>query len=223
MLGVGSLKRELLIAGVLAVCVHILLLLITFKDNRESLASTKALSVTLKIEEQEKEIQEQPLQTPEETKPAIAEQLQESPPKVMEAEPKDDLLSEPETVLTTSLLSQEFKALIQQETHTYRQANPNSVEEFSETFEDSEKANQDYSLGSKAGLTKEGLALARSIGVFMSQDKNGRRTCGAYTHQLLIGGSFDGDSLGGVVTKDCTPEKKFKLNLSKPNNGWMNR
>lgn len=217
MLGVGSSKREMCAALVLAVVVHGLLLLIRFSYQPMTQVENQVLTVNFQSEQQ--------------TAPnLVTDEQQAEDPQVVDPKPKQapakativlqaaDDSKEPTIAIQTSINSNAFKRLIQQETDDYREANPSSVSEFSKTFDEVTREVEEIPL-----MNKEGLAEAARTGVFMSQDKHGNRRCFASASKLLSGGGH-AESLAGVMLgKDCTPKKKFELNLNKPNNGWMDR
>ncbi len=212
MLGVGKSNRVLLVAVTLAVLAHSSLLLITLDDYDLTQIENQTLSISL--------VKEDP-KPPPEPKQAQTEKLQINPVQIEEvtaAQQDDDLVDEAKTRIQTSLMSNAFKSFVQRETDNYRNANPDSVEEFSTTFDETITNYENIPL-----QTKRGLAQARATGVFMIQNKNGGRTCGASVPQLLSGSGHDDGSTEMFLGKDCTPEKKFELNLNKPNNGWMDR
>jgi len=212
MLGVESQKRSLLIAGALAICSHLLLISVDIATNRNIKKTTETLRVTLI-----REVDEPP--NPEATDPETTTADKQTVDEVLATNsPSSDPTPTSNSALQTSVTSLEFKGFIQRETESYRSANPQTVATFSESFKDAAKEENVVPFN-----TQQARAQARRVGVFMSEDKDGNRRCGAYVAQLLSGGGSAEGMPATFVGKDCTPKKKFELKLNNPNNGWMNR
>lgn len=178
------------------------------------------LSVSIQVDEQA------PEPTIEQTKEEVVKVEKEVKP---EAEPTP--LVEPRAIselLTTreesiqdtaqprikiSPNSKEFRRFLRSETNSYIEKNPETVGRFDRTFEAAplEGYAEELSPYHSGSIPKGGnndFAVA----------KDGRVTCVVRTLNML-----DVTASDNFVTKDCTPEKPFELDLNKPNNGWMDR
>lgn len=212
MLGGGTSLRNLAIATLLAALLHIALLAMSFSPTKQTSFSHRTLLVSLA------QNREPPQKTPPEE--LISPQLPSTLPNAL---PEDILVTaptptnsvqEPKIKLQTSLDHRSIQKFVDQETELYRQENPESVNIFSQTFEPSGSATNNV-LGTDSVHER---AEIRGIGVFATQDKTGNRTCYAETLDLL-----DPAASSSSVGKDCTPKKKFDLQINKPNNGWTER
>lgn len=117
--------------------------------------------------------------------------------------------------LQTSVTSSSFRSFLSSETQRHSNQSKSTIQAFGDTFE--EVYNPDTSA---TEITSD--MLPDGTGVFMAK-VNGRRLCGAQVVQMLSGDGLGVDTQGGFLTRDCTPEKKFILDMSKPNNGSMSR
>lgn len=219
-----SLSKNAYLALLGAVVLHLALLLIQFSFELQTLDADNELSITL--------LNEQPVEKLETPKPRKQEPKKQEPKKqeldkpstnprssiqprpaptidnVIVAQPSDQKNEQPKVSLNLSTNSDQFKKFLRNETDSYTSANPESLESFEQTFTPSTTAVTEVSPSSKSSQRQ-----MRRTGVGMSQDKNGKRTCFAQIPGL--NSDFETPQL---LSKDCTPPKKFNLDLDKPRN-----
>ncbi len=217
MLGVGKSESRLLLAGSLAVLTHALLITTTLQTSKPVTRSAHTVSVTLLKEEQEED--RAPKEEPSSADDQVAQQAKEfaDTDVVSEIEVGDEgpepTLETPKVRIQTSISGDLLKKFVQSETRRYQKKNPASVSQFSNTFIKTVEKVEEIELDSR-----EARAYIRGTSNFATQDKHGNRTCYGKIENfqdITAGPSY--------VANDCTPLKKFELNLNKPNNGWMNR
>jgi len=153
----------------------------------------QALKQTLK--EQEPQITQESDLEPEETQ-QIPAHKEEAVIVSQTTEEKEDSIHVP------SIHSKNFKNFLRLENESSLQANAEQVDIFNQSFEAP-------AVGTTPEKTHERI-LARHlsrVGVGMTEDEKGRRTCYALIHNML-----DISAGPSVLSRDCTPAKKFELN-----------
>lgn len=201
-----------MIALAMAALAHIAVLAVKFSYQQVASSTESIISVQLISEPEEDKEEIETAKPVHSTKPKPNQETPLPIPRdIIVAKPSTETAAEPKLKLQTN--SDQFKRFLQQETDNYRVDNPQTVTEFSQTFEQS--IIEDTSM---VNDTPEARAQLRGIGVFAKQDKQGNRTCYGQIFNML-----DVSAAPSYVGKDCTPEKKFELNMNKPNNGWMDR
>ncbi|MEM7360428.1 MAG: hypothetical protein AAF431_15130 [Pseudomonadota bacterium] len=129
---------------------------------------------------------------------------------VVVAQPYDKSTS---SVRIPSVHSQAFENFLQQETQAQIERNQEQLQMFDQSFA-SPGIRAPAEPTSRRTLVRH---LSRT-GVGMTEDEKGNRTCYALMHNML-----DATAAPAILGKDCTPPRKFELDLEKPNNGWMDR
>ena len=209
MLGVGTRTGNIRIAVTAAIIFHIAALSLQFSFDAYAPESEISIQVQLQTPapQEEPEMEEIVLPEPD---PAVSPPAQEIDPSTLISS-KPDPESEPAKVrLQTSPFSKSFNSFVQSETERHRQQNPQQLQNFSDTFEFAFQADE-----SPTEITRD--VLPRDSGAFMAE-VNGKRLCGYKVDSLL-----EVTEAPMILTKDCTPQAKFELNLAAPNNGWMAR
>lgn len=105
--------------------------------------------------------------------------------------------------IQTSPQSNSFKRWLKSETDSFIRQNPDSIANFDTTFDESKPYQAPKELA--PGNPK---SIPRGSTTFVTQQK-GKRTCMVKNLNLL-----DITAGPNFVAKDCTPEKKFTLNLN---------
>jgi len=184
----------------------------------------KELSVTLNQEpsilETEKEdltaIEQQVIEPPKELKTPIpqAETIIEATPTRITT---DLIVTKPSSQvsdkLQLSLDSKAFRRFLKSETERNSKEAGESIANFKQTFEAAPR--QEYA-EELSPYHADSIQKGGNNDFALAQD--GRVTCAVRTLNML-----DVTASSNYVYKDCTPEKKFELNLNQPNNGWTNR
>ena len=219
----------LLFAFCLALLLHTLFLSRTWLPSSDSsTAIEKPLSVLLIKDTEEPDLkpesQEEVIE-PIEERPApeknIEEHLVNTPKEELEPTVEiivDQASSEDKeskievTQIQTSLNSRSFSRFIESETKNYAEEAPESVSKFDKTF-----APQQY-YKSPEELNPLSPKYTKPTRTDYAIERNGKRTC-----LLRIVNMLDITKGDSFVAQDCTPEKKFELDLNKPQNGWTKR
>ena len=207
---------NLKLAGCAAVLLHVCLFYVQISgetyDNPKDVLKT--LNVVLK------RVKEEPVSEPTllEEKPQVT---QSPEPQLKEERETADIRKEkPEIVLQTSekkeksisvpsLDSKEFESIINEINELSIQNNPEQLEKFNHSFEPP-KTDSPAQRNSEVEFSQH----LRSAGVGMIINEDGSRTCYA-----LIQNPWDVAAQPSVLSRDCTPKKKFKLDLNAPHNG----
>ena len=200
-------SAKLVIAACVASLLHSSLLLIDFKWMSEDLATSESQTLKVVIQnpsEQRKEERET-LPKPEPSPP-------QKPRKDLSTDSvvvRQAIKKEEKPIRIPSVQSEAFKKFLEQETDIAIQNNPSQIEEFDQSFE-LPSADYNEELNDPEVLLKH----MQQTGVGMTEDKYGRRRCYALSHNM-----FDIDASPIVLSRDCTPPKKFELNLDKARKG----
>ncbi len=204
--------RNLSLAAIAAALLHVLLLVQAKSVSKDRYFQEQPLTVSLFEERINREPEPEAQET--EVSPDVV-QPSPSPPQVdkLIIATKPDKEAAPRVVIQTSQESALFKNWLKSETDTFSNQNPESVGEFDQTF----TVPAPYQSPEELSIFSPNPTDVRNRGDFMTED-NGKRTCYVRTTDLL-----DISSSPAVVSKDCTPAKKFELKLNQPNNGWADR
>jgi len=228
----SSSVRNLSLAAGAALAIHLLLLALRIVSSPLLSNEEIPITVNLKLDE----VKEPPIDEPE-SEPPEAEQTPE-PIVEQTIEPIAEAVSVPEPraekpevnaqdliiatkpsadvqekiLIQTSPQSTQFKRFLDSETERFIQQNPDLIGAFDQSFEPPPVEESPIELAS--GNTQ---SISRGRNAYATES-NGRRTCGVKTLNLL-----DIHASPTYVGADCTPEKKFVLELNKPNNGWTER
>ena len=163
-----------------------------------------------------------PKQTPKEEEPQTT---QTSDSKPEEVQIRTDLRKEqsvfvlqPSTkqdkpIRVPSIHSKVFKNFLKQENELSLQENPEQLDTFDQSFE---PPTLDYPAEQTDQRTL--IRHLNGVGVGMTEDEKGRRTCYALIQIML-----DISAAPAVLSRDCTLPKRFEFSMNKPNNGWMDR
>lgn len=204
-------KKYAWLALACAIGVHVLLFTIHIATDIPTLKTPNEIRITFLNEkvEEEKPVEEVEQQPNKQLKPLPPEQPSIVKPitSIIVAQPDETESEQSSTKVVVNTNSDEFNKFLNNETDSFRNANPKSLGEFSQTFEEPRREFNEVTM-----VGKEAEAQIRQMGVGMSQDKNGNRTCYTQTLDLLGNGSPK------LLSKDCTPPKKFILDLDKPRN-----
>ena len=227
-LAMGASSRNLTLALTAAALLHVFILSRTLLAPEFPSLQKKTLTVTIFEEKLQ-----QPEPEPEQAKEAPAEEpikdIVEPTPLLpsAEAEPNpeavpiaDDLVvatkpaKESEAIVMIQISSQStlFKRWLKSETDSFANQAPESVGKFDQTFE----ATPVYESPEELSPYRRN-SVPRASTTFKTEYK-GKRTCYVKDMNLL-----DISASPLLVTKDCTVEKKFDLQLNQPNNGWADR
>jgi len=211
-------KNKLWLAFILALLFHITLL--NLKVTPARLSSQTKLSINVKLNSLSDTLKEERKERVEDQIESLIDPLEAAVPKpenqersvvktnsVVIAKPTAQVSSTPK--LKLSVNSGEFKRFLQQETATHQSNNPDEVQGFGNTFEESVATESVVTLGTVKAQTQ-----LLSTGVFATQDKNGNRTCYAKIENML-----DISASASFTSQDCTPKKNFDLKMDTPNNG----
>lgn len=196
-----SSRRTIYIGLLGAVALHACLLLVRFEfDNVSSFPLEKSINVTLlkPIKPQLEKSRKDDIETTEQINEQVEEitetkEIEEE--EIIDHQPIEDIL-----VGAAIINSKEFKQLIIQDTLDYITNNPDSLEEFTRSFEiplpeevpDIEKV-----------ISPIGSGLYDTV-------RNGKVTC-----NLQVVMPFQNDFAPSSIntSRDCTPRKKFELNI----------
>jgi len=115
-------------------------------------------------------------------------------------------------VIQTSPQSTQFKRFLDSETDRYIKQNPGLIGEFDQTFNPlpGYESPKELAPGHPESIPRHRTDFA--------QEANGKRTC-----LLKVPNLLNVHAGPNYVSKDCTREKEFELDLNKPNNGWTER
>ena len=152
------------------------------------------------------------LETPP-TKPLNEKTINEKP-KLQEdmVVAKPSTQSEPTVKVEATVTSTSFKAWLEHDTQTFTSSNPGALDKFDKTF------SPEPIYTSPPELSPDNPQSRPARSTTFKVEKNGRRTCMARIINML-----DVSAQDSFTAKDCTPPKKFELDMKKPNNGWMDR
>lgn len=204
--------RNLSLAAIAAALLHVLLLVQAMSVREDRYFQEQPLTVSLFEERINRESEPEAKET--EVSPEVV-QPSPSPPQVdkLIIATKPDKEAAPRVVIQTSQKSTQFKNWLKSETDSFSSQNPDSIGVFDNTF----AAPAPYKSPEELSVFSPNPTDVRNRGDFMTED-NGKRTCYVRTFDLL-----DISSSPEIVSKDCTPTKKFELKLNQPNNGWADR
>ena len=222
-------RYSLSLAFCLALLLHIVLLSRTWLASSDILAiAEKPLSVSL-IKEPEKadlvpellldevrqEVKERPI--PESNPEIKIEEQQASKPDeelvpsaevIINQSTSEETESNTEiTQIQTSLNSRSFSRFIESETKAYVEKAPESVNRFDKTFAPQE---YDQAIEELSPLSPKYTTPSRTDYAY---EHNGKRTC-----VLRVVNALDIIEGDYFVYGDCSPDKKFELDLNKPRN-----
>jgi len=204
---VGISTKKSWLALVCATALHLLLLQIQISIETQPARERFEIDIRLVSEQPEdvtpeKEIVEQSMEQ--------VEPLSRIRPKknIIVAKPSTDDSKQAKVSVDVSINGDEFKKFLRNETDSFRNANPKTLESFNQTFGRPKRDDTKVS-----GQTNGARTQALKNGVGQSIDENGRHTCYA-----LIPNITDPFGPPSSVSKDCTPPKKFILDLDKPVN-----
>ena len=186
--------------------------LIELEENPEQLETKEALAIvqsddlkTERIEEtptSERIIDEKVLNDLEEASLSNIDSIVDQP----SSKSSSSLVTT--TKIQTSLNSKDFVRFIESETENYAEDRPKSVSGFGETF-----APEEYYKSPEELNPRNPNYRPPAYRTDYAIESKGKRTCVLKIVNLLSTGGGD-----GFVYSDCTPEKKFELDLNKPKN-----
>jgi len=214
--------RNLSLAAGAALVIHLLVLAQRTVYTLPLLNEEVPITVNIGLDEPEQpELEQKPEPIVEQTIEPIAEIVSVLEPRaekpevnaqdlIIATKPSADV--QEKILIQTSPQSTQFKRFLDTETERFIQQNPDLIGAFDQSFEPPPVEESPIELAS--GNTQ---SISRGRNAYATES-NGRRTCGVKTLNLL-----DIHASPTYVGADCTPEKKFVLELNKPNNGWTER
>ena len=196
-----------------AVALHLLLLGIHLSVDVPLSKGKPELSITLLNEQPTQEPSPpEPIAPPSDDSfvepPSPAKTANDQVENIIVVEPSESAPPPERPRVQININSDDFKQFLRNETDEYQRSNPAAIGDFNQTFE---PIDDDATVVS--ARSKQAQAQIRQNGVGMSQDKNGRRTCYAQIPNIA-----DSNAPPSTLSKDCTPPKKFILDLDKPRN-----
>ena len=211
-------KSTLSIALVLAFISHTLLLLLKVSFSPPDVQQNLPITVRLQEEIIEPTEQKSEPEPQKQSKEIEKQELKKEPSQ--QAKPKPSIsprevitkTAEPteETTTTTAPIRlSDFKNVIIQDAKNYFSKNPDKLDALDKTFEFKSTKQAPVT-----GESKEAQAQFRQRDGGRTIDENGKHTCFAIIRDLSSAQTDD-----FKVFTDCTPKKKFELDLDAPNNG----
>lgn len=205
-----------------AILAHIALLGVSIRHTEYKPNTTTVFNVTLLEEPSLDETAVKETERLNDKQPETQQQtsnIEPAEPTVEKPQPPQDILvveqnkqPEPRTKIETSVSSTSFRAWLETETQTFTTTNPESVAKFDDTF-----SPEPIYISPRELSPYNPKSVPRGSTTFKTE-LNGKVTCKAKILDML-----DVSAGPSFTAKDCTPPKKFELNLAKPNNGWMAR
>ena len=204
-------KSPLILAIFLALISHALLLL--FRVSFTPPEVSQAVAINVRLQEELIESAEQKSE-PEPQKQELKEEPSQQAKQIPSISPTEVIVKTVEPAEATSTTTapirlSDFKNAIIQDAKNYFSNNPDKLDALDKTFEF--KSNKQAPVG---GDIKEAQVQFHQRDGGRTIDENGKHTCSAIVRDLTSAKTGD-----YTVFSDCTPKKKFELDLNAPNNG----
>jgi len=210
-------NRFALVAFALALASHALIF--TLSPNLENPISSDSHVITVNIFKQTtpptpiiESPKEPQVSEPIEAKEAVIQNENEVPQEPVKQPVISTLESEKSKAISGPISVIDMRNFINQDAKGFVSNNEDVIEQLNQTFEP--KLERQAAIENNRSAQNQALLT----GVGARTNENGKRTCYAVIYNFSSPLAEP-----NVLSRDCTPEKKFEFDLNAPNNGWAKR